>query len=286
MRIRFEVPPEYQLFDTRKAVYAQGPGDALIIFDSEPQPAEFQHLTMSQYVSGATRAELGEVEAMRINGQEAATGAIKVQGTNGPIELRLAAIRTEPAHIYRFRFVTPLSLLPQLGPANLRSFQSFRPLTAARAAALKPLRVRVVSVKKGDTVATMAKRMAFDSYAADRFRVLNWLPPGVEFVSSRRVKIITAQGAGAGGTRGGGGGAQLRRQADLDSVPGRPRTRPAQAFGRILEQLAKVLKVDSECSTFWQAVSSRPHATSINNPEELAAAWKAFRREVKRKKKP
>jgi predicted Zn-dependent protease len=191
LRIRFEVPPEYQLFDTRRAVYAQGPGDALIIFDSEPQPAKFQHLTMSHYVSGATRAGLGEVEAMRINGLEAATGAIKVQGTNGPIELRLAAIRTEPAHIYRFRFVTPLSLLPQLGPASLRTFQSFRTLTAAQAAALKPLRVRVVSVKKGDTVSVLAKRMAFDSHAAERFRVLNGLPPGAEFVSSRRVKIIT-----------------------------------------------------------------------------------------------
>jgi predicted Zn-dependent protease len=128
---------------------------------------------------------------MRINGLEAATGAIKVQGTNGPIELRLAAIRTEPAHIYRFRFVTPLSLLAQLGPANLRTFQSFRTLTSAQAAALKPLRVRVVSVKKGDTVAKLAKRMAFDSYAAERFRVLNGLPPGVEFVSRPRVKIIT-----------------------------------------------------------------------------------------------
>jgi len=73
-------------------------------------------------VSGATRAGVGEVEAMRIHGLQAATGAIKVQSTNGPIELRLAAIRAEPTHIYRFRFVTPLSLLPQLGPANLRTF--------------------------------------------------------------------------------------------------------------------------------------------------------------------
>ena len=191
LRIRFEVPPEYQLFDTRKAVYAQGPGDSLIIFDSEPQPAKFQHLTMAQYVSGATRTGLGEVEVMRISGLEAATGAIKVQATNGAIELRLAAIRTEPAHIYRFRFVIPLSLLAQLGQANLRTFQSFRTLTAAQAAALKPLRLRLVSVKKGDTVAKLAKRMAFDSYAAEHFRVLNRLPPGVEFVSRTRVKIIT-----------------------------------------------------------------------------------------------
>ena len=191
LRIRFEVPPEYRLFDTSKAVYAQGPGDALIIFDSEPQPARYRQITMAQYVSGATSAGLGEVQAMRINGLDAATGSLEVQGSAGPFELRLGAIRTDAAHIYRFRFVTPLSLLAQLGPATLRAFQSFRVLTAAEAATLKPLRVRVVTVKPRDTVATLAKRMAFESYAAERFRVLNGLPFGAQTVSNKRVKIVT-----------------------------------------------------------------------------------------------
>src|SRR5262249_15136648 len=115
---------------------------------------------------------------MRVNGLEAATGSLKVRTSEGPSELRLCAIRTDPAHICRFRFITPLSLLEQLAPGNLRTFQSFRTLTVAEAAALKPLRVRVVNVKKGDTVATLAKRMAFDGYATERFRVLNGLPPG------------------------------------------------------------------------------------------------------------
>ena len=55
LRIRFEVPPEYELFDTPKAVYAQGPGDALIIFDSEPQSAKFQSLTMAQLIQSRSR---------------------------------------------------------------------------------------------------------------------------------------------------------------------------------------------------------------------------------------
>lgn len=191
LRIRFEVPPEYQLFDTRKAIYAQGPGDALIIFDSEAQPAKSQHLTMAQYVSGATKTAPGGVEVIRVNGLEAAAASLKAQGKNGPLELRLAAIRAGAAHIYRFRFVTPLSLLAQLGPANLRTLQSFRTLTAAQAAALKPLRLRVVSVKQGDSVATLAKRMAFDRYAAERFRVLNGLPLNAQTIPAKRVKIVT-----------------------------------------------------------------------------------------------
>jgi len=190
LRIRFEVPPEYQLFDTRKAIYAQGPGNALIVFDPEPNPAKFKQLTMAQYVSALTKIELSEVNAQRVNGLEAATAAMKAQSRNGAVELRLGVVRVDATHIYRFRFITPASLLAQLGGANQRTFRSFERLTAAQAAALKPLRLRVVTVKAGDTVARLAKRMAIDDYAMDRFRVLNGLPPNVQVVVTKRVKLV------------------------------------------------------------------------------------------------
>ena len=53
---------------------------------------------------------------MRINGLEAATGWINVETNRGRMELRLAAIRTDPTTIYCFRFLTPVKLLSQLGP--------------------------------------------------------------------------------------------------------------------------------------------------------------------------
>ena len=54
LRISFEVPLQYQLFDTQKAVYAAGPNDAMFIFDAEMQAKSLRQLTMSQYLSGAT----------------------------------------------------------------------------------------------------------------------------------------------------------------------------------------------------------------------------------------
>jgi transcriptional regulator with XRE-family HTH domain len=55
----------------------------------------------------------------------------------------------------------------------------------------------------------------------------------------------------------------------------------------VLEQFAKVLKVDSDMLYFLAGrFPADLSAETINTPEELAAAWKAFRREVKRKKKP
>ena len=55
----------------------------------------------------------------------------------------------------------------------------------------------------------------------------------------------------------------------------------------VLEQLAKVLKVDSDVLYFLAGrFPADLSATTVNSAEELAAGWKAFRREVKRRKKP
>ena len=55
----------------------------------------------------------------------------------------------------------------------------------------------------------------------------------------------------------------------------------------VLEQLARVLKVDSDLLYFLaRRFPADLTAESIDTSEELAAAWKAFRREVKRRKKP
>lgn len=191
LRIRFAVPRGYQLFDARRAIYALGPGNAIIIFDSEPRAKIFAQRTMVQYVEAATKADLNALQAMRVDGLEAATGWINVRTNRGPMELRLAAIRADASHIYRFRFLTALSLLSQLGPGNLRTIQSFRKLTPAEAAALKPLRVRVATVKRGDAIATIAKRMAFERDRIERFRVLNGLGADSTLIAGQRVKIVT-----------------------------------------------------------------------------------------------
>jgi predicted Zn-dependent protease len=191
LRIRFEVPPEYHLFNTHSAVYALGPGGATIIFDAAPAAEKLQSIAMVQYVSGAVRPGLPDVKATRINGLEAATGSINVDTNRGRMELRLAAIRVSPTAIYRFRFLTPAGLLSELGPGNFRTLDSFRRLTTAEATALKPLRIHLVTVKKGQTVASLARTMPFERYEVERFGVLNGIAPNAKLVPGQRVKVIT-----------------------------------------------------------------------------------------------
>ena len=190
-RFRFEVPAEYQLFNTQSAVYALGPGDATIIFDAAPAPETLWSTSMEEYVRDAVRPPLANVVTRPVNGLEAATGSIDIDTNRGSMELRLAAVRVAPSAIYRFRFLTPTSLLSELGPGNFRTLQSFRPLSSAEAAALKPLRIRIVTVKKNETVETLAQKMAFERYRSERFRVLNGFAPGTKVHQGQRVKIIS-----------------------------------------------------------------------------------------------
>jgi predicted Zn-dependent protease len=67
---------------------------------------------------------------------------------------------------------------------------SFRSLSAAEAAKLRPQSIRVVAVRSGGTVASLAKRMAFADHQEERFRVLNGLEPGEPLAAGQRVKII------------------------------------------------------------------------------------------------
>jgi hypothetical protein len=56
---------------------------------------------------------------------------------------------------------------------------------------------------------------------------------------------------------------------------------------RSWSSFAKVLKVESDMLYFLAGrFPADLTAENIDTPQELAAAWKAFRREVKRRKKP
>ena len=68
---------------------------------------------------------------------------------------------------------------------------SFKTLSASEKAALKPLRIRVVTVQAGQTVGSLAASMSGVDKKLDLFRVLNALPPGGGISAGDKVKIIT-----------------------------------------------------------------------------------------------
>jgi predicted Zn-dependent protease len=68
---------------------------------------------------------------------------------------------------------------------------SFRVLSSAEKAALKPLRIRVVTVRPGQTMGTLAAQMVGVDRKLDLFKVLNAIGPAGNVSTGDKVKIIT-----------------------------------------------------------------------------------------------
>jgi predicted Zn-dependent protease len=70
-------------------------------------------------------------------------------------------------------------------------YQSIVRLSATEAAAIRPRKVDVVTVKSGDTISSLSSRMAYTAYQQDRFVVLNRLRSTDNLRAGQKVKIIT-----------------------------------------------------------------------------------------------
>ena len=186
MRIRFEAPPGFTLLNGARAVIASGPQGSGMIFDGAPRPYTG---SMASYIANvwARNLPLSGGEPITVNGMEAATAAARVNTRSGARDVRLVAIRADAQSIYRFMFVTPPALSERLAAEFRRTTYSFRRLDPQEAAAIRPLRVRVVTIGRGDAPESLARRMPQDGFELELFRVLNM---SAQIRPGEKVKIV------------------------------------------------------------------------------------------------
>src|SRR3546814_15942622 len=87
------------------------------------------------------------------------------------LDFRLVALRYDAQTIYRFIFVSASERSAALNVPFRETTYSFRKLSEAEAAKLKPRRVRIYEVKAGDTPAKIAARMPFAEERSEERRV-------------------------------------------------------------------------------------------------------------------
>ena len=68
--------------------------------------------------------------------------------------------------------------------------ESIRPITPNEAASIRPRIIDVVTVAPGDTVQSLASRMAYRTFQLDRFLSLNNLTASSRFAPGQRVKLV------------------------------------------------------------------------------------------------
>ncbi|CAA7614552.1 M48 family metalloprotease [Magnetospirillum sp. SS-4] len=185
--IRFEAPEGYRLVNGAKAVTAQHSDGSAIQFDMGPEAhGDMTNYLQSQWAKGV---RLAGIEAITINGMPAATGLTRLNTKKGAMDARLLAVRDGKA-VYRMLFLTPPQLTARHVEGQRRATYSLRRLTKDERTDIRPLRVKVVTVKAGDTVETLAGRMAYDDRRLERFRVLNGLAEGEAPAPGRKVKLV------------------------------------------------------------------------------------------------
>ena len=185
---RFDVPPGFHLTNGAKAVVATDGHGAAIVFDGgKPVGGD-----MLGYIgrSWMPRARLANGENLTINGLAAATATTQGRTSKGAVDIRLVAIRLDADSVFRFTFITPPARTASLGEALRRTTYSFRALSAAERAEVKPLRIRIHTVKAGETVEGLAAGQEVADWKVERFRVLNGLAEGETVRPGQKVKLI------------------------------------------------------------------------------------------------
>jgi len=186
LKLAFEVPEGFRLYNQPRSVIARdSEGKAIIQFDRGPSDYSG---SMTNYLTNAwgAKVQLSGVESITINGMQAATGAVSGNGK----DYRLVAIRYDARTIYRFIFLSASDRTAALNVPFRETTYSFRRLSDAEAAGLKPRRLKIYRVQAGDTPAGIAARMPFGRENLQRFLALNGFTEQTALQPGQRVKTV------------------------------------------------------------------------------------------------
>ena len=182
--VSFSVPDGFMIDNSASAVTATGPGDMAVRFDGVALDAgrSLGDYIRSGWVAGLDPASVRETT---INGNPAATARARAEGWQFDVTVVRAG-----AQVYRLLTAAPASSTALDSVSGVVG-GSFRVLSQSERDALKPLRIRIVTVRPGQTMGTLAAQMVGVDRKLDLFRVLNALTPGATLSAGDKVKIVT-----------------------------------------------------------------------------------------------
>jgi predicted Zn-dependent protease len=180
----FMAPEGFVLDNTTQAVLGtkEGGGQALRLDVVKVPPEQ----TLIEYLNSGwiDNIENGSVEELTVNGSPAATAT----AVGNQWALRLYVVQFG-GQVYRFIFAAK-NRTPDADHAFRESVQTFRRLSPQETRSIKPLHLKIVKVQPGDTVESLATRMAPFDHQVERFQVLNGLEAEEQLKVGDLVKIV------------------------------------------------------------------------------------------------
>ncbi|WP_086619789.1 M48 family metalloprotease [Erythrobacter tepidarius] len=188
LRLAFTAPQGFFMVNGTRAVSIQGQGGQAQMTLAAYNGNLDTYVRQQFAALGGQNRNLApaQMERTTVNGLPAAYGVARVNNGNSQVDVVVFAYEFARDRAYHFTAVAPAG---RAGTFN-SMFQSMRRITPAEAEAVVPKKLQVVTVARGDTVASLARRMAFPSAQEERFLVLNGMRAGEALVPGQKVKIV------------------------------------------------------------------------------------------------
>ncbi len=190
LRIKFRVPPGYLMSNGTTAVTISGSaGKAQFSGGRYAGGIDNYVARVMQEVLRGQQAMYAPPQHTSINGVPVAIATAQARSSSGVVDVSVAAFQWDPERIYHFITLTPGG--SGLGPFTPLVY-SLRRITAQEAAAIRPRIIDVVTVRPGDTIQSLANRMAYrpNDFRLERFLSLNGMSMTTPLAPGQRVKLI------------------------------------------------------------------------------------------------
>jgi len=189
LRIQFSVPTGYLMSNGTYAVTISGSAGKAQFSGGRFTGSLDTYIlgVFQQLTQGQMQLAIPQPHHMRINGMEAASTTARLNTTTGLIDVSVIAYQWDPQHVYHFVMLTS-------GGTGIGVFtpmvNSLRKITPAEAAAIRPRIIHVVTVGPGDTVQSLASRMAYRDFKLERFLTLNGLAANSVLSPGQKLKLV------------------------------------------------------------------------------------------------
>jgi len=187
--MQFIVPTGYLMQNSTQAVSIQGSaGQAQFSggrYDGNIDNYIYQ--VIQKLTGGRVQLQMGPIQRTTVNGIAASYVVGRANTQSGAVDVGVFAYQWDANTAYHFVALTR-------GGQGLAPFvsmvDSLRRISPAEAAAIRPKVIDVVTVQRGDTMQSLAGRMAYRDYQLDRFMALNGLVANSPLVPGQRVKLV------------------------------------------------------------------------------------------------
>jgi predicted Zn-dependent protease len=189
LRIQFSVPTGYLMSNGTRAVTIAGSAGKAQFSGGAYRGSLDNYIlaVFGELTRGRGRLAIPPARHTIINGMQAAYTTARVNTRSGTVDASVVAYQWDSQRVYHFVMLTRGG--SGIGPFT-PMINSLRKISREEAAAIRPRIIHIATVERGDTVQSLAERMAYRNFRLERFLALNGLAANSRLTPGQKVKLV------------------------------------------------------------------------------------------------